>query len=96
MTSRMSDLLASRPATDAVLAGEMRYARRGQRVHPFWWAAMQMFIHGTHHRGQATTLLFQAGKDHRHGSAERGDSDHGVRFADSFRARRGWRARHPE
>lgn len=50
--------------TDEVLAGEMRYTRRGQeRAHPCWWAAMQMFNHGTHHRGQVTALLFQAGKD---------------------------------
>ena len=50
--------------TGEVLGGEMRYARRGQeRVHPLWWAAMQMFNHGTHHRGQLTTLLFQANKD---------------------------------
>jgi uncharacterized damage-inducible protein DinB len=50
--------------TAEVLSGELRYMRRGQeRAHPFWWAAMQMFNHGTHHRGQVTTLLFQAGKD---------------------------------
>ncbi|MCW5828133.1 MAG: damage-inducible protein DinB [Deltaproteobacteria bacterium] len=31
--------------------------------HPLWWALMHMFNHGTHHRGQTTTLLKQLGKD---------------------------------
>jgi uncharacterized damage-inducible protein DinB len=54
----------ARSIDDAALGGDVRYARRGQeRAHPLWWAAMQMLNHGTHHRGQVTTLLFQAGRD---------------------------------
>ena len=30
---------------------------------PWWLCVMQMFNHQTHHRGQATTLLMQAGID---------------------------------
>lgn len=46
------------------LAEPLRYMRRGeQRSHPRWWAVTQMFNHETHHRGQLTTLLLQAGQD---------------------------------
>ncbi|MGD2131752.1 MAG: DinB family protein [Maricaulaceae bacterium] len=31
--------------------------------HPHWGLVMQLFNHQTHHRGQATTLLTQAGVD---------------------------------
>jgi uncharacterized damage-inducible protein DinB len=31
--------------------------------HPLWWAVSHFFNHQTHHRGQATTLLFQLGRD---------------------------------
>ena len=31
--------------------------------HPLWWAVTHFFNHQTHHRGQVTTLLFQAGVD---------------------------------
>ena len=34
-----------------------------QREHPLWWVVMQLFNHQTHHRGQITTLLLQAGQD---------------------------------
>jgi uncharacterized damage-inducible protein DinB len=30
---------------------------------PLWWCAVHAFNHQTHHRGQVTTLLMQAGKD---------------------------------
>ncbi|MDI1238695.1 MAG: DinB family protein [Polaromonas sp.] len=33
------------------------------RVHPAWQAMTHFFNHQTHHRGQATTLLMQAGVD---------------------------------
>ena len=33
------------------------------RVHPAWQAITHFFNHQTHHRGQATTLLTQAGVD---------------------------------
>lgn len=43
----------------------MRYANtRGvQREHPAWKAFTHFFNHQTHHRGQVTTLLAQAGVD---------------------------------
>jgi uncharacterized damage-inducible protein DinB len=43
----------------------MRYANtKGvQREHPAWQALTHFFNHQTHHRGQVTTLLFQAGID---------------------------------
>ena len=31
--------------------------------HPLWWALSHFFNHQTHHRGQVTTLLSQAGVD---------------------------------
>jgi len=33
------------------------------RSFPMWFAALQFFNHQTHHRGQVTTLLMQAGID---------------------------------
>ena len=46
------------------LAGTFRLARKGEpRDLPVWWAVTQLFNHQTHHRGQITTLLFQAGQD---------------------------------
>ncbi len=43
----------------------MRYANRAglQREHPVWQAMTHFFNHQTHHRGQITTLLMQAGID---------------------------------
>jgi len=43
----------------------MRYANtKGvQREHPMWKALTHFFNHQTHHRGQVTTLLAQAGVD---------------------------------
>ncbi len=43
----------------------MRYSNtKGvQREHPAWQAITHFFNHQTHHRGQATTLLTQAGVD---------------------------------
>ena len=46
------------------LAGTFRLTRKGEpRDLPVWWAVTQLFNHQTHHRGQITTLLFQAGQD---------------------------------
>ena len=47
------------------LLGTMRYAntKGAQRAHPAWQAMTHFFNHQTHHRGQVTTLLTQAGKD---------------------------------
>jgi uncharacterized damage-inducible protein DinB len=43
----------------------MRYAntKGQQRQHPAWQAMTHFFNHQTHHRGQVTTLLSQAGID---------------------------------
>ena len=43
----------------------MRYSnsKRVRRAHPAWQAITHFFNHQTHHRGQATTLLTQAGVD---------------------------------
>ncbi|MES2955858.1 MAG: DinB family protein [Pseudomonadota bacterium] len=47
------------------LTSTMRYGNtKGvQRAHPAWQAMTHFFNHQTHHRGQATTLLMQAGVD---------------------------------
>jgi uncharacterized damage-inducible protein DinB len=50
--------------TEGALAAPLRYVRRGEPIeHPLWWAVAQLFNHQTHHRGQLTTLLLQAGRD---------------------------------
>jgi uncharacterized damage-inducible protein DinB len=50
--------------TPEVLGGTLRYGRDAQRrEYPCWWAVIQLFNHETHHRGQLTTLLLQAGQD---------------------------------
>lgn len=43
----------------------MRYANTSgvERAHPMWQALTHFFNHQTHHRGQVTTLLSQAGVD---------------------------------
>lgn len=46
------------------LSTTLRYARQEGHVEvPLWWAVTHLFNHQTHHRGQVTTLLMQAGKD---------------------------------
>lgn len=46
------------------LAGNLRYLRRGAvNEFPLWHAVAHAFNHQTHHRGQVTTLLMQAGHD---------------------------------
>ncbi len=51
--------------TDAMLAAPFSYrsVTAGTREHPLWQAVMHFFNHQTHHRGQATTLLRQLGRD---------------------------------
>jgi uncharacterized damage-inducible protein DinB len=50
--------------TDESLRGNLRYARRGVvNEFPLWHAVAHVFNHQTHHRGQVTTLLMQAGQD---------------------------------
>jgi len=48
------------------LASPLQYTRRADmktvRI-PAWIATTHMFNHGTHHRGQLTTLLKQSGRD---------------------------------
>ncbi len=55
--------LAAMPAE--FLTSTMRYANtKGVlRAHPVWQALAHLFNHQTHHRGQVTTLLHQAGVD---------------------------------
>ena len=50
---------------DDFLTRTMRYSNtKGvQRAHPMWQAMTHFFNHQTHHRGQVTTLLMQAGVD---------------------------------
>ncbi len=51
--------------TPETLAAPIAYrTSRGEPFeHPLWQAALHVFNHQTHHRGQATTLLAQLGKD---------------------------------
>jgi uncharacterized damage-inducible protein DinB len=50
--------------TDDKLAGNLSYVRRGVvNEFPLWHALAHFFNHQTHHRGQVTTLLMQAGHD---------------------------------
>lgn len=50
--------------TDAKLGAPLRYLRRGvMNEFPLWHAVAHFFNHQTHHRGQVTTLLMQAGHD---------------------------------
>jgi uncharacterized damage-inducible protein DinB len=51
---------------DAALAGTLRYrsvVNPAPRELPLWLALTHFFNHQTHHRGQLTTLLHQAGVD---------------------------------
>ncbi len=46
------------------LLADFRYVRRGIAFDgPLWWSVAHLFNHQTHHRGQVTTLLKQAGHD---------------------------------
>lgn len=46
------------------LAAPLHYTRRGRTFDfPLWWSVAHLFNHQTHHRGQVTTLLMQAGHD---------------------------------
>jgi uncharacterized damage-inducible protein DinB len=50
--------------TEEKLTGNLRYLRRGVvNEFPLWHAVVHLFNHQTHHRGQVTTLLVQAGQD---------------------------------
>ncbi len=50
--------------TEAKLASTLSYAAKtGPFACPLWWAVAHLFNHQTHHRGQVTTLLTQAGVD---------------------------------
>lgn len=50
--------------TEEKLRGNLRYLRHGVPIEvPLWHAVAQLFNHQTHHRGQVTTLLMQAGHD---------------------------------
>jgi uncharacterized damage-inducible protein DinB len=46
------------------LTANLRYLRKDvPNEFPLWWAVAHAFNHQTHHRGQVTTLLTQAGHD---------------------------------
>lgn len=48
--------------TSEKLAAPLHYERKGQTYdHPLWWSVAHLLNHQTHHRGQVTTLLMQAG-----------------------------------
>jgi uncharacterized damage-inducible protein DinB len=50
--------------TQEKLAANLRYLRHGAvNELPLWHAVAHLFNHQTHHRGQVTTLLMQAGHD---------------------------------
>ncbi|GAC1351512.1 MAG: DinB family protein [Polyangiales bacterium] len=50
--------------TEETLLAPLRYHRKGVAyAHPLWWSLTHLFNHQTHHRGQLTTLLTQAGCD---------------------------------
>jgi uncharacterized damage-inducible protein DinB len=51
--------------TDEILASTFRYknTKGVEREHPMWIAVTHLFNHQTHHRGQATTLFKQLGRD---------------------------------
>jgi uncharacterized damage-inducible protein DinB len=62
-TDTAIDALVTTLTSDS-LAGSLTLVRKGEsREIPRWWAVTQLFNHQTHHRGQITTLLFQAGQD---------------------------------
>lgn len=50
---------------ESMVRSTARYRNMGGETfeHPLWWALEHLFNHQTHHRGQVTTLLYQAGVD---------------------------------
>lgn len=63
LDAAIEDWVREMPA--AFAASTMRYANTAgvPRAHPAWAALAHFFNHQTHHRGQVTTLLSQAGID---------------------------------
>jgi len=55
--------LAAMPATFPGFTMRYSNTKGVQREHPAWQAMSHFFNHQTHHRGQVTTLLMQAGVD---------------------------------
>lgn len=51
--------------SDEKLNGTFEYkSLKGEPFsHPMWWAVAHFFNHQTHHRGQATTVFMQLGRD---------------------------------
>lgn len=48
--------------TSEKLASSLHFTRKGKTFDdPLWWSVAHLFNHQTHHRGQVTTLLTQAG-----------------------------------
>jgi uncharacterized damage-inducible protein DinB len=63
LDTTMEAWLADMPPS--FLQGTLRYinTKGVPRAHPTWQALTHFFNHQTHHRGQVTTLLMQAGVD---------------------------------
>ena len=59
---RLGELVAGLDPADLERTIEYR-ATSGPRRHALWIALSQLFNHQTHHRGQATTLFMQLGRD---------------------------------
>jgi uncharacterized damage-inducible protein DinB len=63
VTDAALDALAA-SLTAERLGADISVARKGvTRALPLWWVMTHLFNHQTHHRGQLTTLLHQAGQD---------------------------------
>jgi uncharacterized damage-inducible protein DinB len=57
------DWLAEMPADFPLRTMRYSNTKGVQREHPAWMALTHFFNHQTHHRGQVTALLMQAGVD---------------------------------
>jgi uncharacterized damage-inducible protein DinB len=57
------DWVADMPETYPLFTMHYSNSKGVQRAHPAWQALSHFFNHQTHHRGQVSTLLFQAGID---------------------------------
>jgi uncharacterized damage-inducible protein DinB len=63
LDAAMEDWVRDMPAEFPLRVMRYRNTRGVQREHPAWQALTHFFNHQTHHRGQVTTLLMQAGID---------------------------------
>jgi uncharacterized damage-inducible protein DinB len=63
LDAAIEDWLAELPPAYAQMTMRYSNSKGVQRVHPAWQALTHFFNHQTHHRGQVSTLLMQAGVD---------------------------------